>query len=213
MVVDVERFCDPVRTNLNQLAIRDGLYKALGQAFRRSGVAWANCMSEDRGDGALILVPPDVSKIILVTSLPAILMAAVNRHNARCLTVEQMRLRVSLHAGEVYGDTHGVAGNAVNHAFRLVEAPALRSALETSPEALALIVSDWLFSEVVRHDPAAKPGSYRQVEVIVKETASVGWIRIPDPYGTQANASRDDTSSQHRRAALHLVTKGIQLAG
>ncbi len=156
MVVDVERFGDPARTNLNQLAVRDGLYKAVAQAFRKSGVVWAKCVSEDRGDGALILIPPDVPKIRLVTSLPGRLAAAVSWHNARYAIPERMRLRVALHAGEVYRDAHGVAGAAINHAFRLVEAPALRSALDASPGVLALIVSDWLFSEVVRHDPAAQ---------------------------------------------------------
>ena len=181
MVVDVERFGDPDRTNLNQLAVRDGLYKALTQAFGESGIEWGSCVSEDRGDGALILVPPEVPKAYLVTSLPGKLAAAVSRHNAGCAGPEQMRLRVALHAGEVYRDAHGVAGSAVNHAFRLAEAPALRSALAASPGVLAVIVSDWLFSEVVRHDPAAEPGSYRKVQVAVKETAAVGWIRIPDP--------------------------------
>lgn len=74
MVVDVERFGDPARTNLNQLAVRGGLYKTLAQAFDESGVVWRRCVSEDRGDGALILIPPDVSKTRLVTSLPACLM-------------------------------------------------------------------------------------------------------------------------------------------
>ena len=149
-------------------------------------------MSEDRGDGALILVPPEVPKTRLVTSLPGMLAAAVSRHNAGCAVPERMRLRVALHAGEVYRDAHGVAGAAVNHAFRLAEAPALRSALAASPGVLALIVSDWLFSEVVRHDPAAEPGSYRQVQVTVKETAAVGWIRVPDPGMIQASAGQGD---------------------
>jgi NB-ARC domain len=34
---------------------------------------------------------------------------------------------------------------------------------------------------VVRHDPAAVPGSYRKVQVIVKETVTLGWIRVPEP--------------------------------
>src|SRR5215831_19073094 len=115
-VVDVERFGDPSRTDLHRLAIRDGLYKALSQAFRKSRIAWAKCVSEDRGDGALILVPPDVPKARLVTSLPAGLVAAVNRHNAGCAEQERMRLRMALHAGEIHHDSHGVAGAAINHA-------------------------------------------------------------------------------------------------
>jgi class 3 adenylate cyclase len=91
-----------------------------------------------------------------------------------------MRLRVALHAGEIYRDAYGVAGAAINQAFRLVDAPVLRSALDESPGMLALIISDRLFTEVAWHHPAAEPGSYRQVQVIVKETATAGWIRVPD---------------------------------
>jgi tetratricopeptide (TPR) repeat protein len=212
MVVDVERFGDPARTNLNQLAVREALYRALPQAFAKSGIAWDSCMSEDRGDGALILIPPEVPKTHLVSGLPAMLATAVTRYNAGCSAPEQMRLRMALHAGEVYHDAHGVAGAAVNHAFRLAEAPAVRSALATSSGALALIVSDWFFSEVVRHDPAAEPGSYRQVQVIVKETAAVGWIRIPDPGADQARIGQGDDLP--RRDGTAIAFRGdTRLAG
>ena len=211
MVADVERFSDPARTNLNQLAVRAGFYNAVVQAFRESGVIWGNCEKEDRGDGALILVPPDVSKTCLVTSLPDTLVAAVSRHNALSPPAEQMRLRVALHAGEVYRDGHGVAGAALNHAFRLVEAPVLKSALETSPGVLALIVSDWLFGEIVRHHPAAEPGSYRQVDVIVKETSVQGWIRIPDPDIAQTFASPVDDLPSGNGTAADLRASGGHL--
>jgi tetratricopeptide (TPR) repeat protein len=207
MVVDVERFGDRSRTNLNQLAIRKGLYKALTQAFRKSGIAWANCLSEDCGDGALILIPPDVPKIRLVTRLPAGLVAAVTRHNAGCAVLERMRLRVALHAGEIYHDAYGVAGAAINHAFRLAEAPALRSALAASPGVLALIVSDWLYDEVVRHDPAAVPGLYRQVQVTVKETAAAAWIRLPEPGSAPAAGSADSSPPRQSRAAAPGVSR------
>jgi tetratricopeptide (TPR) repeat protein len=181
IVVDVERFGDRSRTDLNQLAIRKALYEALVHAFRKSRIAWATCESEDRGDGALILIPPDVPKTRMVTIWPAALAAAVTRHNAGCAAPERMRLRLALHAGEVYHDVHGVAGTAVNHTFRLAEAPALKSALAASSGVLALIVSDWLYGEVIRHDPAAVPGLYQQVQVTVKETSAVAWIRVPEP--------------------------------
>ena len=197
MVVDVERFGDPGRTDLDQLAVRDGLYKALIQAFEGSGIEWDGCVSEDRGDGALILVPAEVPKAFLVTSLPGKLAGAVSAHNAGRSRPGQMRLRVALHAGEVYRDAYGVSGSAVNHAFRLAEAPALRSALAASPGTLAVIVSDWLFDEVVRHIPAAEPDSYRKVQVAVKETTAAGWIRIPDPAMIHGGVS-------HGAEAFHL---------
>jgi len=122
MVVDVEGFGDPARSNLDQLAVRDALHRGLVQAFGDSGISWDICAWEDRGDGALILVPPEVPKTRLVIGLPGMLAAAVSRHNARCGLHERMRLRVALHAGEVYQDAHGVAGAAVNHTFRLAAA-------------------------------------------------------------------------------------------
>ena len=212
MVVDVERFGDPARTNLNQLAVREALYEALPEAFAESGIGWESCVSEDRGDGALILIPPEVPKTRLVTSLPGMLAAAVSRHNAGCSVPERMRLRVALHAGEVYRDAHGVAGTAVNHAFRLAEAPALRSALAASTGVLALIVSDWFFTEVVRHDPAAEPGSYRQVQVTVKETAATGWIRVPDPAAAPARAGQGDDVARQDGTAI-AVRGDTRLAG
>jgi tetratricopeptide (TPR) repeat protein len=219
VVVDVERFGDPERTNLNQLAVRDGLYKALIQAFGWSGISWESCVSEDRGDGALILVPPEIPKAYLVTRLPGMLAAAVSRHNTGRARPEQMRLRVALHAGEVYRDAHGVAGSAVNHAFRVAEAPALRSVLAASPAVLAVIVSDWLFNEVIRHDPAAEPGSYRKVQVTVKETAAVGWIRTPEPGTVQADAGQDhvlplpDGTAASLRDSRRLAAAGLFRGG
>ena len=210
VVLDVERFGDPARTNLNQLAVRDAFYKAITMAFRESGVVWDNCVREDRGDGALILVPQDVPKICLVTSLPERLAAAVTQHNSVSPTAERIRLRMALHAGEVYRDAHGVAGAAINHAFRLVEAPLLRTALGTSPGVLAIIVSDWLFSEVVRHDPAAGPNLYRQVRVIVKETSAMGWIRVPDPAITPALSNQSAYLQPEHRAAPTLLVRRSQ---
>jgi class 3 adenylate cyclase len=145
VVVDVERFGDPARTSLDQLAVREALYLSLQQAFAESGLDWGGCVCEDRGDGALILVPSDVPKALLAADLPVRLTAAVDAHNARCGLPERMRLRMALHAGEVYQDAHGVAGAAVNHAFRLIEATELRTVLATSTGVLALIVSDWFF--------------------------------------------------------------------
>jgi hypothetical protein len=62
MVVDMERFDDPVRTNLDQLAVREALYKAPPEAFAASGIGWEGGVSEDRGDGAPILIPPEVPR-------------------------------------------------------------------------------------------------------------------------------------------------------
>lgn len=70
--VDVEGFGDRRRTNADQVAVRDGLYGALREAFARSGVRWEDCYREDRGDGVLVLVPPQVPKTVLVARVPSL---------------------------------------------------------------------------------------------------------------------------------------------
>lgn len=84
LIVDVEGFGDPARTNADQLAVRDGMYQALRRSFSSARISWAGCVTEDRGDGVLVLVPPVVPKSWLVTRLPAYLAEALVRHNAAC---------------------------------------------------------------------------------------------------------------------------------
>jgi hypothetical protein len=95
MVVNMARFGNPDRTNLNQLAVREALYEALPLAFAERGIGWDSCVSEDQGDGAIILIPPEVPKTRLVTSLPGVLAAVVGRRNAGGSVLERMRLRVA----------------------------------------------------------------------------------------------------------------------
>ena len=180
---DVEGFGDLRRTDLDQLTIRDGLYRALCDAFTRSGVLWRDCYHEDRGDGVLILVRPEVPKEILVTDIPRELAAALGEHNQTHRVQARIRLRLAVHAGEVCFDEHGVAGKAVNRASRLLEAPPLKRALASSSGVLAVIASQWFFEEVILEAPASAVGSYRRVQVSVKETQTTGWICLPDdPY-------------------------------
>jgi tetratricopeptide (TPR) repeat protein len=210
LIVDVERFGDPARTNAHQLAVRDALYQALRQSFASARISWADCVTEDRGDGVLILVPPVVPKSWLVTRLPSYLAEALACHNAAHPEEERIRLRVALHAGEVHQDPHGFAGVSINRAFRLVEAPASRTALRDSSGVIALIVSDWFYDEVVRHHTAAGPSCFRQVHVVMKETEMTAWVRVLE--SGEAPARRDTGQPGPASAALsHLARVGHSL--
>src|SRR3984893_12332233 len=151
VVVDVEGFGDRRRTNRHQLAVREGLYRAMRDAFGRAGIPWGDCGHEDRGDGVFILVPAEVPKGLLAEVLPSALVTALGTHNAAHPGPERIRLRMALHAGEVRYDEHGVTAASVTLAFRLLEAAALKAPLAGSPGVLAVIVSSWFFEEVVRH--------------------------------------------------------------
>ena len=178
VVVDVEGFGDQRRTDAHQVAVRDGLYRTLREAFGQAGISWDDCGHEDRGDGVFVLVPAEVPKGLLAESLPPALVTALRAHNATHPGAEQIRLRMALHAGEVRYDEHGVTAASVNLAFRLLEAGALKAALAASPGVLAVIASSWFFEEVVRHSRATP--AYYLVEVAVKETMTTGWVCLPD---------------------------------
>ncbi|MGH3974566.1 MAG: effector-associated domain 2-containing protein [Pseudonocardiaceae bacterium] len=179
-VVDVASFTDPARTMLHHRAVREGMYDVLHSAFAEAGIDLAACTVEDRGDGALILVPPEVAKSRLADQLPSRLVAGLRRHNAVHSAEAAVQLRVALHAGEVYQDEHGMGGQAVNIAFRILEAPEAKSALRLSTGVLALIASDAFYHEVIVHDPAADPRSYQQIPVPAMEASAMAWLRLPD---------------------------------
>jgi class 3 adenylate cyclase len=145
LVVDVQGFGDRRRTNPHQLAVRDGLYQALKQAFRAAAIPWEGCQPEDRGDGVLFLAPAEVPKSGFAEVLPEALAEGLRAHNDGHRAEEQIRLRMALHAGEVSYDDHGVTGAAINLAFRLVDAGPLKEALAGSPGLLAglFLMTSW----------------------------------------------------------------------
>src|ERR1035438_5456049 len=212
LIVDMENFGDPARTNTDQLAVRDMMYRVLRQSFAMARIDWAECVTEDRGDGALVLVPPTVPKSWLVTRLPAHLAEMLVRYNAACPAQVRIRLRMALHAGEVHPDAHGSAGTSINRAFRLIEAPASRTALRHSSGVIALIVSDWFYDEVVRHHPAAEPSCFRQVHVAMKETEMTAWVRVLEPGEAPARHGPEQEPPAPPPAALsHLLQVGQSL--
>lgn len=205
VAVDVEGFGDPHRTNPNQVAVREGLYSAMREAFRLAGIPWTDRDHEDRGDGMFILVGPDVPKSLFVESLPSVLIAALRSHNAAHPDSERIRLRMALHAGEVHYDEHGATAASINLTFRLLEAGPAKEALAGSSGVLAVIASSWFFEEVVRHS-AADVAAYRSVPVTVKETSTIGWICLPDhkywpDQMTPKRSSAQDAAAFHGAAA------------
>ncbi|TDC81972.1 tetratricopeptide repeat protein [Actinomadura sp. 7K507] len=183
------------RTNPDQLTVRRGLFEALSEALAGSGVPEVSFESEDRGDGALIIVHPDVPKERLAGPFPPKLAAALERHNGSAPPGARIKIRVALHAGEVLYDAHGVTGSAIVTACRLLDADPLKDALRDSPGAVGLIASDWFYQEVVRQCPTCDADTYRPVAVSVKETHTRGWIRL---VGCRTAPTR-----VHRLLSLH----------
>ncbi|MEU4739598.1 substrate-binding domain-containing protein [Actinosynnema sp. NPDC023658] len=177
VVVDVSAFGQ--RARVPQGEIRRGMYAALRAAFDDSGLDWSATHHEDRGDGVFVLVPADMPKSRVVGGLPRALLDELRRYNATRTDDARLRLRMAITAGEVQHDEHGAIGDEVTLAFRLLDSRPLRDALDRSTALVALIVSDRFYDDVVRPDPAMDPGSFRRVDVEVKEVRGPAWLHVP----------------------------------
>ncbi|HEU5470525.1 MAG TPA: hypothetical protein VFV67_07715 [Actinophytocola sp.] len=184
VAVDVAGFTNPMRTLVHQTAVHEGLYEVLNQAFTEAGVNLGKCRVEDRGDGALILLPPDIPKSLLVDRLPDRLVAGLRRYNAVHSAAATVALRLVLHAGEVHQNAHGSVGPAINLAFRILDASDAKNALNMSNSVLAVIASDQFYRDVIVQDPGTAPDTYRRILVLVKETSTLAWLRLPDRPAT-----------------------------
>ncbi len=179
LVVDVEKFSDYRRTDSQRVAVHDSLYDLLQKALREAGIGWGDCHHEDRGDGALILAPFQIPKVLFSDNLPGLLADALRLHNQAHCPEERIRLRMALHAGEVYVNEHGMVASAINTAFRLLEAAPLKKALADSSDVLAMIASSWFYYEVIRNSHKFRQEAYFPVQVDVKETNTIAWITMP----------------------------------
>jgi vWA-MoxR associated protein C-terminal domain/vWA-MoxR associated protein middle region 0 len=180
MVVDVADFTNPGRTEAHQIAVQEGMYKVLQAAFAASGIDWERCTVEHRGDGAMILIPPEVPKVLLVDPLPDRLAAGLREYNAVHSMEAALQLRVGLHAGEVHANSQGgVLSQAVILAFRILDATAAKEALRSSTGTVALIASDRFYRDVITQHPAADPVAYQRIPVAVKGLLTEAWLRLP----------------------------------
>lgn len=216
LVVDVEKFGDPSRTDAQRVTIHGGLYDLLTRAFRAAGISWDSCHCEDRGDGVMVLAPADIPKVLFSDRLPGLLAVELARYNeAQRRQETRIRLRMALHAGEVTIDETGAVSSALNMAFRLLDAAPLKHALlKFSDGALALIASSWFYYEVIRHSPDFCPLAYSPIPAEVKETSTIGWIAMVGAGGLARRQACEPWRVRLRESAGGLIHgPGIMIGG
>jgi hypothetical protein len=178
--VDIVGFTRPGRDDDIRRYLHERLYAYLQHAFNRSGIPWAECFCEDRGDGALIVIPPEIPVKGLIGPLPDKLRALIRGHNHVSAEAADMQLRAAAHIGPVEHDGHGFVGTDVNFAFRMLDARPLRTQLAKSRAELGLMVSDYVYTSLVcRHPVLADPGAFRAVRFQTKNTRSRAWTYLP----------------------------------
>jgi hypothetical protein len=187
VAVDIADFTHPSRTELHHRVMHDGLYQVLEQAFDEAGIDWATCDVEDRGDGAIILVPTDCPRLYLADRLTDRLLAGLVRYNKVHTEAASIQLRVALHAGDVYLGRNGKVSPAINLLARLLDAEPAKRSLRESRCLLAVIASDAFFRDTIADDPVAGP-SFQRIPVVVKRTQTTAWLRL---FGPNERAVRE----------------------
>src|ERR1700722_5105445 len=111
----------------------------------------------DRGDGILVLIHPvdPAPKALLLTRVVPLLSRLLAEYNTslprHSQPQRQLRIRVVIHAGEVHYDANGCFGEALDVAFRLLDAARVKNMLRDATGSLILVVSGNIYSSVVRH--------------------------------------------------------------
>lgn len=182
------------RPDLVKAELRSTIYELLDQALRSAGINRRHRdRFIDRGDGILALIHPvdQAPKALLLSRVVPALSQLLASYNASLPAAAraqgQLRVRAVVHAGEVHYDANGCFGEALDIAFRLLDAPPVKKALREAADPLTLVISADIYRSVVRqgHHGIDQYAYQPLVRVQVAGSRHQGWIHIP-----QQSASR-----------------------
>ncbi|HXC80668.1 MAG TPA: cyclic nucleotide-binding domain-containing protein [Trebonia sp.] len=143
------------------------------------GHLWDSCISEDRGDGLLIIVPPMIPTTRIMERLDWELPRELRLHNRTYSESVRIKLRVAANVGPVMGDPLGVSGEAIIRTARLIDAPVFKEAMASAGASLGIIVSAFIYDTVIRHAAGLMDvDEYEEVEANVKESSMPAWMRL-----------------------------------
>jgi class 3 adenylate cyclase len=186
IALDIERSTsrpDPVKAEL-----RRKLYEVFDAALVQAGIRRQyRDRFIDRGDGILALIHPvdQAPKTALLTTVIPALSQMLTDYNAtlpRASRVQrQLRIRVVVHAGEVHYDANGCFGEALDIAFRLLDAAHVKKGLQAAADPLILVISGEIYRTIVRHgyDGIDQHAFHPLVRVRIAGNRYPGWIHIP----------------------------------
>ncbi|GAA1823388.1 cyclic nucleotide-binding domain-containing protein [Actinomadura chokoriensis] len=188
LITDITSFSSPVRTDADREYVLGAMYDLMGEAFTASGLDLGRLYQEDRGDGALVIVPPTTPTDRVVDPMLAHLAAALRRHNRRAAEATRLQLRAALHVGPVQRGPKGVAGSSIITTRRMVDAPAVKRRVAETGADLAFVTSDFVFDTVIAPAPGlVDPGRYSRVRVRLKEASLPAWLML-EGGGSQLRA-------------------------
>ncbi len=186
VALDIERSTS--RPNPIKGELRNKTYELFEAALRTAGID--RCHHDqfiDRGDGILTLFHPvdQAPKTLLLNRAVPLLSRLLTEYNSslprNSQPQRQLRIRVVVHAGEVHYDANGCFGEALDVAFRLLDATRVKRALQEIADPLILVVSEDIYSSVVRHayEGIDQETFHQLVRIHVAGRRYRGWIHLP----------------------------------
>ncbi len=179
---DITSFADLRRDDGVHSYLRRTMYGLLERAAVASRLPWRRCRREDRGDGAMIILPPGTRAARVLDSLAPCLHALLRHANHGTSDVERLRLRLAADVGAVNLDEYGSFGRPFIRVARMLDAPPFKDAMAAADADVGLLVSDRLFRAAAGAAGAAGPAgreAYRALSFTCKETRADAHLWLP----------------------------------
>jgi class 3 adenylate cyclase len=174
LLTDVVKFSSSVRNNKDRLLIRDALFHLTSAMLH--GIA--DVRSEDRGDGILTVVWPDIPTWMVIERLLNWMLPALLEHNHNHDDSTRIQLRAAVDVGPVTSDVMGFSGDAIINVSRLIEAVSFKRAMDVTGASLGVITTRFIYETVLKHDRDL--AGYCQVRCKVKNFKEAAWMRVFD---------------------------------
>lgn len=180
MAADVSGYSG--RTNPETERIQRELVRLLSRARRTAGIDDFAVAPQPQGDGQFTVLPPGIDEAMVIPRLVQGIHSGLREVNRAAAAGDRIRLRVALHRGLVKEGDNGWIGVAPIAVHRILDCPALRTALREHTAAdYVLGLPDVLFHDVVAHavEPPL-PADFAPITVDLPEKNFIehGWLHI-----------------------------------
>jgi WD40 repeat protein len=180
LAADIESYSTRERSDSVRVQLRHRLTDWCVDLFDRAGMVPGNWLLQDTGDGWLLSVDPNVSRSLLLDTVPGGLRGHLLTHNQDRPPAQRLRVRLAMHAGDVLPDPEPFVGEATNHVCGLLDSEVLRACLRATTQPLAVMVSAEIYHGVVgRAHGGLNPAEWHQVAVDGKDGPVDAWVHVP----------------------------------
>jgi class 3 adenylate cyclase len=173
---DVVGFSQPVRNDDHRRLVRQA---NLNMTMAAIDGIFDSCSVEDRGDGLLMVIRPDIPTQQVVECLLSNLPAALRKHNSMYAQAVQIQLRIAIDVGPVVSDAAGISGQAIIRTARLLDAAELKGAIAETGANLGIIATAFVYETAIKQsDGPVDPAHYIPVQANVKESSIPAWMQL-----------------------------------